>query len=472
MPDVIQTTVREGLFDRVINLLELLDRVPDNMSDEELEGVTAFLPGDVAETMNAFFHPRVRRAGINYMKMVSRWVQEAKLAKQEGRKVILMPFNFTPEVIHAFEGAFPLTSEVLTTLGVGGLEGQGQRYWDYAMGLGIPDHLCSSSTIELGSMLAGNDFEVDGIISATPGGCDANAKIHEFVSHYLDIPQFILEKPVDNTERGKELYRRYFHVMVEELEQFIGEELDEDRLRSVIENCNRASELYLELWEMRKNIPCPVPNLFSFFSYGCRFTMWGRPEAVECLEIMVEESARRLETGAYPAEKEIARCGWLYTGIYFDFANLYNWMEEQGYSYLWDVLNLCYPQPISTASRESMIDGLAEANWNMPMTRQMGGDSMSLCWLDDAIHTIKELNANCAIFCGHHACKQTWSVISILRTELMERAGAPVLCLQGDSWMKRMTPISVIQHEMDEFVKNVVAPRRKGRKRAARRGGR
>jgi len=92
---------------------------------------------------------------------------------------------------------------------------------------------------------------------------------------------------------------------------------------------------------------------------------------------------------------------------------------------------------------------------------------MSMVWLEDALHTIGDMEANCAIFCGHHACKQTWSVISLLRTELMKRAGVPVLCLQGDSWSRTITPIGVIQGEIEEFVNNVVRARRRKRARTA-----
>ena len=91
--------------------------------------------------------------------------------------MILIPFNFPPEVIHIFKGAVPLTCEVLTSLAVIALEGQGERYWDYATSLGLPDFLCSSSTITLGSILSGKDFQPDAIVQATAGACDANSKI-------------------------------------------------------------------------------------------------------------------------------------------------------------------------------------------------------------------------------------------------------------------------------------------------------
>lgn len=460
----------EGLFGRVYQMMEMVEAIPDDLSDEEVRGVIALMPSDVVETLEGFLSRRVRRASISYLKMIASWMREAKEAKASGRKVIFVPFNFVPELVHAFEGAVPLTSEVLTSLGAGATQGKGHRYWDYAMGLGIPDHLCSSSTIELGSMLTGDDFEADAIISSTAGACDANSKIHEFAANYLGVPQFILEKPVDDTERGIEQYRKNFYSLVADLEEFLGETISEDRLRDVVEKCNKAAELHYRIWELKKNSPCPVPNLFSFFVYGSRFTMWGRQEAVDCMEVMVEESERRLAAGEYPAARELARCAWLYVGYYIDYGGLFNWMEEQGYSYMFDILDLFFPEPIPTGSKEEMLDGICEAARTFPMTKQMGADSMAVTWSDDAVHMAREMKADCGIFCGHHACKQTWSVISMVSKELLDRAGAPTLSLQGDAWLSGMTPMSALQEDIEQFIKNVVQSKKRGgaKPRAAR----
>ncbi|MCJ7610359.1 2-hydroxyacyl-CoA dehydratase family protein [Candidatus Bathyarchaeota archaeon] len=466
-----KTSAPVGLFDRVSSMLEIIDRLPDDMSDEELEGVLGLLPADVKQSMGAIFAHRVRKASIAFMKMIAGWLLGARRARLEGKKIIIVPFNFPPELIHAFDSVYPITSEILSTLGVMGLEGQGERYWDLAMGLGLPDHMCSANTIELGSILGSEDFKPNAIISAAPGGCDVNAKIHEFVSRYLDIPQFILEKPVDDSVRGREQYSKYYRKLVADLEDFAGEELTEAKLRRVAEKANECTELCLELWDLHKAVPCPVPNIFSLFTYGVRFAMWGTDEAVGTLQKMVDLAKKRLEEKAYPAEKEVARCIWTYTSYYFDVPNFFNWMEENGYTHLGDGLDLFFPQYVDTSSRDTIIEGMAESAWNMPMTRQVGGESMSVSWMEDVIYACRELGANCAIFCGHHSCKQTWSVASILRTELMKRTGIPMLVLQGDAWIKRMTPMSVIQDEIDEFIRNVVTRKKRGRGRGVRTTG-
>ena len=69
------------------------------------------------------------------------------------------------------------------------------------------------------------------------------------------------------------------------------------------------------------------------------------------------------------------------------------------------------------------------------------------------------------VYCGHHSCKQTWSAFTVTRNEVLKRTGVPILGLQGDSWIRSMTPIGVIQEELEQFMNNVVAGKRGRRRR-------
>lgn len=460
---------RQGLYDRVYALFSIVGKLREDMSEEEVEGVLRLLPADTYKALRSILRHDIMHASFAFMRMIQEWLEEAVRAREEGRKIILVPFNFPPELLHAFESAFPLTSEVLSTLGVVVLEGQGERYWDYAMGLGLPDHMCSSNTISLGSILTGTDFSPDAIVSSAAGSCDVNAMIHEFVAHLLGVPHYMLEKPADNSRRGRELYGKYFQRLIGQLEELTGETLTQENLRIVAEKCNRCTELYYDLWELRKHVPSPVPAIFALYTYATRFTMWGRDEGIECLEALVEVARRNLENETFPAKDEVARPLWIYLPYFFDFFGFFDWMESRNISNMGDVLMCCFPSLIDTSSKESIIDGMAEAAWNMPMTRQMGGDFMSQRWLNDIVYAVKELNCNCTIYCGHHSCKQTWSVFSQVRNEITRQAGVPTLCLQGDTWIRRTTPMSVLQEEISTFVDNVVVgTARKRRRHSAR----
>jgi len=456
-----------GLLKRLTMQFRLANAIPSSMMISWMPLLLSFnlLPADMKAGYKGLFSDRAKEATPAFLKMLTKSILRASKAARSGEKVILVPFNFPPELIHAFESAVPLTSEVLSTMAAIALPGQGEPYWDMVMGLGLPDHICSSNAIELGSLLGSDDFHPQAIVSSAVGGCDANAKLHEFAANYLEIPHLYLPKPPDDTGRGRRQYSVYVRKLVSQLEQLLGEKLREERLHSVMEKANRCTELYHELMDLRKATPCPVPNVFSLYTYGTRFTAWGTDAGIKTMQTMVDISKKRLKRKAYPAEKERARCLWVYTSYYYDLAGYFNWMEEQGYSHLSDGLMMFFPQTVDTSSMDTMLEGFADAAWGMPMTRQMGAESMSRAWIEDVVWACRELRADCAIFSGHHACKQTWSVVSILQRELMEQVGVRLLVLQGDSWIKRMTPMSVIQQEIDEFVKNAIKDKSRQRRK-------
>ncbi|NLZ28591.1 MAG: 2-hydroxyacyl-CoA dehydratase [Firmicutes bacterium] len=115
-----------------------------------------------------------------------------------------------------------------------------------------------------------------------------------------------------------------------------------------------------------------------------------------------------------------------------------------------------------------MLEGMIKSAWNNVMTRQMGGVSMSAKWADDIVYVVNEWGLDGCIYCGHHSCKQTWSVFSMTRNEVLKRTGVPTLGLHGDSWIRTMTPISAIQEEIEQFINNVVLTKRRRRRRVAR----
>ncbi len=460
--------IRKGLYDRVYSLFSLLQRLPPKISVEELEGLIGVLPDDSANSMRSLFKPSIQDATYEFVRMLGTTLEESKKAKDEGKKVVLIPFNFPPEIIHAFDNLVPITTEIMTTMGVVTLEGQGERYWDYAMGLGLPDHLCSANTVDLGSTLSGLDFKPDAIVSGCVGTCDVNAKTHEFVSLLVGLPQIPLEKAPDDTKRGFEFFKNNYYKMIKHLEELAGEELTEEKVRRVAEKVNRCTELYDDIWELKKEVPCPVPGVFSLFICATRFAMWGRDEGVRMLEKCMEVGLRNLADEEYMSRGEVARVVWTYLSYYYDFLNFYDWMEEKRISNMGDALQLAFPETLDLTSKETMLEGMIKSAWNNVMTRQMGGVSMSAKWADDIVYVVNEWGLDGCIYCGHHSCKQTWSVFSMTRNEVLKRTGVPTLGLHGDSWIRTMTPISAIQEEIEQFINNVVLTKRRRRRRVAR----
>jgi len=454
----------ENGFERAIGILEMIGKLA-GVTDEEVEGAADFVFPELQSTVLGVLElESSREVEVFLFQKLMDIFREAQRAQEEGKKLIFIPFTFPPEIIWGFENVFPLCTEIVGGLIVNICAGQGERFWDFAMGMGLPDSLCSANTIAVASLLMGPGLKPDAIVSNSPGSCNPNAKIHAFASDYLGIPQFILEKPVDETRRGRELYYQYLKRLIEDIEEWSGEELKVERMREVMEKAYKCVEAYHELWELRKPKPCPVPNMFNVSQLIARTQLWGRDEGVEVMQKMVEVAKERLAKGEFTADEEIARLYMSYIYFLFDFAGYFTWMEKKGITILGDVLAIHYFPEMDFSSKDSMIRGLAETAFDYPMTRQMGANSMSLKWLEDLRYAASDLDADGLLYCGHHACKHTEGSIAYFRREMMKQLGLPTLIMKGDAFDKRNLPMELIKEEIDLFVQQVVA-RKKGPKR-------
>lgn len=455
--------MREGEngFERAIGILEMIYKFPDFISEEEVEAARDFVFPELQNTVIGLLElPADRELEIFFFRLLLGILKEAQRAQEEGKKLVFIPFTFPPEIFYAFDNIFPLCTEIVGGLITNICYGQGERFWDFAMGLGLPDSLCSANTIGTMPLFMGPGIRPDAIACNSVGSCNPNAKIHAFASDYLGIPQFILEKPVDESRRGRELYYDYFKRFIQELEEWSGSELREERLREVMERTYQAVDLYHEYWELKKARPCPVPNIFSMTLLVLRSQCWGRQEAVDVMQRMVDISKERLRRGEYTAPEELARVYITYIYWLFDFAGYFTWMEKEGISILGDILAIHYFPEKDLSSRESMLRALADITFDCPMTRQMGGESISLRWLEDVAYAAQDLGADACIFGGVHACKHTLGTAAFFRREMMKRLGLPTLMIYGDVFDKRHTPMEMFQEEVKTFVEQVVARKR------------
>ena len=454
----------EGGFERALAILDMITKLPDSLSDEEVESAADFVFPELRNTVLGLLELESGRdLELFFFRKLLGIFREAQRAQAEGKKLVLLPFTSPPEIFWGFENIFPICTEVLSGLIVNICAGQGERFWDNAMGLGLPDSLCSANTIGMMSLLAGPTLQPDAIINNSPGSCNPSAKIHAFIADYLGIPQFNWEKPTDESRRGRELYFQYLKRLVHELEEWTGEDLAEERLRGVMERSYRAVELYHEYLELKKAKPCPVPNIFNLTLLALREQMWGREEAVEVLQKMVDISKERMRKGEYAAPEELARVYMSAAHYMFDFYNYYAWMEKKGISVLGDLAAIYYFPPMDFTSRESMLRVFADIAFDHPMTRQMGASVNSIRWLEDISWCVRELGADACIFTGSHACKALLGNVTFLHREMMKRDGVPTLILTGDIMDKRHLPMGMFQEEVEIFVNNVV-------KRKAQRG--
>jgi benzoyl-CoA reductase/2-hydroxyglutaryl-CoA dehydratase subunit BcrC/BadD/HgdB len=380
---------------------------------------------------------------------------------QEGlkgkRKVVVHPFNFPPEILHAMDVA-PVFIEFLSTLASmapAKYPDNVFKYLDYSYETGLPGTLCAGQLGGAGALLSGDWPKPDLILSGAPGFCDVNSKILEYTARTLDIPLLHVDMSPYHDQRAVEYFRHSFRDVVSRLEEFTGNKLDPEKLKKTVENTNRVIDLYNEISGLQSAVPSPVPNLYAFLNVGMKFTVGGRPEAIPVYEAVLNSAKKKVKRGEGALPNEKVRCLMLYTSIYFD-DKFNDWLEENGVALLMDILSYFPLTHVETTNTDTMIDGLAEMALNFPMARQMKGPLDGPGgWAEDMVFLAKKYGADCCIFSGNPACKRAHGSLRLLSDRLKKEVGIPTLNLGADSWDQRVTSMPVIKERILDFLETI-----------------
>jgi len=380
------------------------------------------------------------------------------------RKVIIHPFNFPPEILHAM-GLAPVFIECLSTIAAFApkkFPDNVFKYLDYSHETGLPGTLCAGQLGGAGALLYGDLPKPDAILSGAPGFCDVNSKILEYTARTLDVPLLHVDMSAYNDQRALDYFRLSFRDVIHQLEDVTGHKLDEASLREAVENANRVIELYNEISGLQTAVPSPIPNYYTSLNLGMKFAVTGLPEAIPVYEAALKTAKKKFKKGEGALRSEKARCLMLYTSIYFDDgpfvieSSFNQWLEKMGISIIMDILSYFPLTPIDTTSMDTMIDGLAEAALNYPMARQMKGPSDDPAgWAEDMVFLAKKYKADCCIFSGNPACKRAHGSLRLLTDRLKNELGIPTLNMEADSWDRRISPMPEIQEKITDFMEAI-----------------
>ena len=111
-------------------------------------------------------------------------------------------------------------------------------------------------------------------------------------------------------------------------------------------------------------------------------------------------------------------------------------------------------QNVNSIENRELINGLAYQSMEYPMVRQ--SESFAHVFFDDAVNLAHQFSADCAIFTAHIGCKQSSSIIQLMREVLKEEVGIPMLTLELDIGDKRMTSLETIQKKVLEFTQTLL----------------
>ena len=383
------------------------------------------------------------RYGLKYL---TNTLQDQIQKAGDGLPVIGHHFSFQTEYLYCFD-CVPICIEAVSYLLAAMLPHGSEPYYDLITHWGHPFHTCTSQKGTMGMTLDGL-FQFDAIITPT-APCDNTYASYPFFKYYEKIPLITPDLPFLKEEKSYYYYGEQIKLALEELGKVIGQEPNFEKLKKHLEIENRIYKTQLEIFELKKAIPCPVENMFNPMSAAATIFLSGRTEKEYFYNDMLEIAKKRYKNNEHHAGEEKIRSIWPYMIIFFDLA-LCEWLDrELGMSILLDIFNYNFADPIDTSNLDSMFYGMARKSMEAPMVKQSA--EFYYPFIEECVKLAKEFNADCFIFTSHIGCKQFGSIPQILREALRDEVGIPMLLMDVDVGDARFASEKVLREKIKMF---------------------
>jgi len=398
--------------------------------------------------------------GMNgLIRAVNGYLEKMQEHADRGDPFIWYNLGFNSELIYALGDACPVPKEALGVLHnlLGDIR-VSLDFIDTAEAAGVPADCCSADKLAVGTLMKGL-YPAPACTVGINTPCDAQVAGTQIMAERAGAPFFLVDVPYYHDEESIRHVAAQLGELVPFLEEHTGRKMDFDRLREVCELSNRMTETLWEWLDWRKHVPLTQSSKLVAFTLIMQILFTGSPEGVDLARALLREARERTERGERFFEERV-RAVWYQDPVWTDM-QIYDWFERDlGLTVPVDVFGYYANEGlIDTRSPDTMLYGLARKLANChPMARQFRG-SIDV-YVRDFLHLAEAWNADCCIFAGHLACKHAWGGIGLFK-EACRRADIPLLIFEFDMFDPRVTPYDDIYFEVERFVNEVVAPRKR-----------
>ncbi len=302
-----------------------------------------------------------------------------------------------------------------------------KEYIEEAEALGYSQDCCSYMKTNIATVKRGELPRPDFLVS-TGTICDTHVQWFVTMSRHWKAPIFIFDIPhlVSGDEYRRERYYEYLidqsNDYIDFIEKQIDSSLDEIKFREVLTKSDRLAELWLEIYEYRKMIPCPIGLADTSGDIFPMVILPGLDKGIEFYERLHAEVKQRAETGVGVVPEERYRL--LFDGIppWYNLS-VFNMLEDLGavsvyepYTYSWAVRkDLDNPM-------ESMAKALLENSYNFNLERRT-------C---EIIQIAQDYSLDGVILHSNLSCRPNSLGMLDLKIELQKQLKLPALVLTCD----------------------------------------
>jgi benzoyl-CoA reductase/2-hydroxyglutaryl-CoA dehydratase subunit BcrC/BadD/HgdB len=389
--------------------------------------------------------PDARQSRIMYFDMLTEYYTQIKNAHDAGKMIASHPVFFPAEILYAMD-IVPMHTEMTTWMDALFLKEQGELLSKGAE-LGLAPEICSPHRGVAG-MFALQKVPRPDIILWSNLICDNTAKFGELVMEITGSPGFFLDNPFQNSPAEMSYLVGELKDMIHFLEEKTGRKIDYTKLSDIVARMDHEIELYREISDLRKAVPCPMSIDGYLELLGADYMFPGQPSSAKYLTLLRDELKIRVESGRGVISPERFRLMTLFIPPLYLISHLADIYGELG------VVSVV--EPMFTRWSEGRLDpsrpleSIALKSFLLPERRSMYGPFGQTA-INDITESAELFKVDGAVYWAFLGCRHTCATIKIIK-ETLNDVDVPMLTIDCDLVDPTVNSTEDTQSKLQQFI--------------------
>ena len=341
-----------------------------------------------------------------------------------------------------------------------------KKFIDLAEQEGFSYDMCSYFKTNVGAVMEDVDVYKGGIKKPTfmlssDVICDTHSHWFQVqAERFGGVPHYIIDVPhvVSNVRKRQfDYFKKYVEEQMWELLEFIrehtGNEINMEKAKEVAANSYELSEVWRDIYELRKNVPSPISTKDTFGGLFPLFTMPGLRSPINLYKRMYREAKARVETGQGALENEEFRL--MFEGIPFWYQLKYFAMLERFnaiivYEPYTFAFSKFFSNPFEEFSKERLLRDPIECMSALMLSFWYIFDlETRIKWFKQ---TVKDWKIDGVILHNNVSCRPNTTTFYDLKRRLGEEADIPCLIIDSDQNDPRKFNEVQVSNQIESFI--------------------
>ena len=404
-------------------------------------------------------HNKMLNATQGLKNIMGRHFLAIEQAYRDGKPTAWATSGSPVEMLYAM-GVQPMLPENSAT--VSAAQKFSQKFIEIAETQGFSYDLCSYFKTNIGAvesnagMIEGGTRKPTFMLS-TDVICDTHVNWFQVQAERMNVPHFTIDVPhvVSNTNnRQLNYFKKYIseqlYELVDFMEEVTGHLYNEEKARKVSENSWNLSMVWQDIYNLRKNVPCPISTRDTFGGLFPLFTMPGLKEPIKLYKRMYKEAKERVDNGIGALEKEEFRL--MFEGIPFWYnLKYFSKLEKYGAIIVYEPYTYAFSKYMNpNVTKEMVLNKPIEAMSELMMSFWYVYDLETR--IKKFAETVEEWKIDGVLLHENMSCRPNSCGLYDLKKHLMEDYDIPCLVINADMNDPRKLNEVQVSNQIESFI--------------------